>query len=258
MGDVKKYYFTGCVLMSKKKIIIATVVVLLLTAIGFILVPRVRLHMEIKKNLSRCKSCEQEHFITDFSISEENTFKFSNDYLSVEIPEGYTHEYLENLDMDMYERESWEPTYVFFDYPTDLSWSLLDPQYYEGEASLNRIGIDALRDEFEELGYGMPDSNYNALRAAILLNEDDYSFWNFDRQVVFSVLSDIKADLHKEQQIWFYEREDVRAIIRQTGGTRRFEIDVMKTDDLNIAYGMLIRDAEKEDVWKLLNTLEFH
>jgi len=37
-----------------------------------------------------------------------------------------------------------------------------------------------------------------------------------------------------------------------------YVVDVVNVADLNTAYGMMVKKAEPEEVWKLLNSFAFH
>ena len=86
--------------MSKKKIVILVIVCLMVAALGCFFVPRILLHMAVKE-LPQCVSGE---FVTDFTDREQNPITVSNDYYSVELPEGYTkREGTEKLNVSIYE-----------------------------------------------------------------------------------------------------------------------------------------------------------
>ena len=244
--------------MNKKKVVTVIIAIVVLLGIaGWVLVPKIELHMQVKKFFFMCETCEfceSGHFITDFTSREEDTFAFSNEYYTVEIPEGYTQKYYENINTYVFESDESEKAYVIFNYTSDMTKTMMDPVY----ESVYGISPYELRTEFEEFSDVVPDSHYNIFKAAVLLDEEDYKFWDHDRQIAVMLLGDVKAKLHENGQIWLYERDDIRAVILKEGGKRRYSIDVMKSDDLNTAYGMYMRGAEKEDVWKLLNSFEFN
>ena len=242
--------------MSKKKIVILISIFLVVAALGCFFVPRILLHMSIRTFLSNCVPGE---FVTDFTGREQNTFTVSNDYYSVEIPEGYTKkEGTESLNVSLYETTESDRTYLLFDYGTDMTMSLLEEQWYEEDENLKQVNIKRLEKAFNKLGYGIPDSYYDVQKAIVLLKEEDYSFWDIDKQLIFFVLGTFKSAWEGEQNVWLYERDDIRAIIRQQEELKGYIIDVVHEDDLNTAYGMLIKNAEETDVWKLLNSWEFH
>ncbi len=240
--------------MSKKKIVILVSVFLVVAALGCFFVPRILLHMAVKE-LPQCVPGE---FVTDFTSQEQNTFTVSNHFYSVEIPQGYTKkEVTGSLGMSLYETTESDRTYLLFDYGVDMTMSLLDEQWYEEDENLKRVNVKRIEKAFEKLGEGVPDSFYDVQKAIVLLKDEDYSFWDRDRQLVFFVMGTFKSAWEEEQRVWLYERDDIRAVIRQQKGMG-FVIDVVQEDDLNTAYGMLIKNAEEEDVWKLLNSWEFH
>lgn len=240
--------------MSKMKVVIWVIVCLMVAALGCFFVPRILLHMAVKE----LPQCVQGEFVTDFTSREQNTFTVSNDYYSVEIPDGYIkREGTESLNVSSYESMESDRTYLLFDYGADMTMSLLDEQWYEEEEKLKNVNIKRLEKAFNKLEYGIPDSFYNVQKAIVLLKEEDYSFWDIDRQLVFFVLGTFKSAWEGEQSVWLYERDDIRAIIRQQEGMR-YVIDVVNAKDLNTAYGVLMKNAEEEDVWKLLNSWKFH
>lgn len=235
----------------KSIIILCSIAAVIVIVAAVLVVPRVIMHNSIKELV---QTCEAGSVVTDFSAQAEDVFTISNGYFSVDIPKEYEQDATAaNPMLDLY--LSGEKSMAIFKEPSVLQMSLTNPLDKES------IGADVEPEELEKmvakLGYGTPDCYYNIMKAAILLDKEDYSFWDKDVQVAFAVVANLKERASVGRKLWNYERGDVCAIISQYEGTQNFVVEVVNAQNLKQVFSMYLNNVDEADVWKLLNSVEF-
>lgn len=238
---------------TKKNKVVIVIVAMIVVVIGIFAFwyPRMIMHSNMKELV---QECESGNVVTDFSLKAENVFTVSNQNFSVDIPEGFvSYEAIANSIMEFY--QSGEKSFAIFKQPSVLQMSLINPQ--DEDSIGGDIEPEKLNKMVEKLGYGTPDCYYNIMKAAILLNKEDYSFWSKDKQIAFGVIANVKKNIFVGREIWNYERDDVRAIVSKYEGTQNYIIEAANEQELNAVYSIYLNNVEEEDVWKLLNSLKF-
>ena len=249
--------------MKKRTKIILSIAIaaVLLTFVSLVfIVPRVMLHQMAKELLPACVPAE---YFTDYSLKYDNTFTVSNEYFSVEIPEGYVYkeDIPESLNVSAYvlpETASTSHSYMIINEPYNIYMNLLDPEYSGETEMIPGIKISNQEKIFTSLDYPAPDSFYNIMKGAALLDKKDYTFWNYKKQVAFVSLAYIKEAFYADcNTLYIYERDDIRAIIRCPQESNLHTIDIVHIDDLNTAYSITVKTDNINDVFALINSFEF-
>lgn len=126
--------------------------------------------------------------------------------------------------------------------------------------------LSKLTNGYEQLGYGMPDNLYNTLIAANSLQEDDYSFWNYNKSLAYMYLLPYRNIYFFSDgitlQTYVYETEDVYALVNRRNadenGLYTFRIEVFDAEDLNTSYYLSIEVKNPETAYAIINSIEFH
>lgn len=243
--------------MKKRNVIIISAVVgglvLLVWAFINLIWPRVMLHKTITELLPECTGAE---YFTDFSLKNEDTFTVSNAYYSIDIPASFTKkEVSEELSVLVYENVETDKRCMIMNEPDCVPMSLLE-EYEKNETDdiIKKYGISSVESMLTSLGYGTPDSYYNIMKCALLLDYEDYDFWNLDKMVAFWIYGTIRINLYEDTVAYLYEREDICAIVEGRG---MYIVSVMPVDDLNTIYTFTVRSDDVNEVFAILNSFQF-
>ncbi len=239
---------------KKQKFLISIIVAIVVLAVLLsVFIPKIILHVMIEEALPWCQPTE---YATDYTIKEENATTVGNDYFSIELPANVAEMAIsENLNAVAYEVPGQEKAYIIKKEKQDMSMSLVDAADYE-EGILKIVGPKKVEKSFEKLGFDTPDSFYHIMQTAYLLDATGYNFWSLENQLVYATAGTVRAELMDGGGNWLYERDGVRAIVQQIGNL--YFVSIMKEEDLNTVYSFYVRNAMLEDVWKVLNSLEFY
>ena len=110
----------------------------------------------------------------------------------------------------------------------------------------------------------LPNNTYNTYKAVALLDSGDYNFWSIENTTAYIVLGTIKtviAQMGETQYI--YERDDVRCIVTikepfEENPVYSATVDLYSESDLDTPHTLLIRSAELNDIYSILNSIEFN
>ena len=241
--------------MKKKQNIFITIIIALVVVVMLLglLVPKLLLHALVQKALPYCQPVE---YATEYTMREENVIRVGNDYFSIEVPADMTEQKkYEEMNVIVYSVSGQSKNYLIYKEIEDMSVSLVDEKYYEGN-TLRLFGPEAVEKSYEKLGFDRPDSFYHIMKTAYLLDAKDYNFWSLENQLVYATAGTVRAELMDGGGDWLYERDGVRAIVNQLD--KSYMVSVMKEEDLNTVYSIYMMKAMPEDVWKVLNSLEFY
>lgn len=242
--------------MKKKTKIMITIIsaVIVIAVLVLYLVPMFLLKAATKKVLPNATRAE---YITDFDLEPQNSMEVDNVDYTIEIPA-----HLSKMDYDIgancYASADNESKIIMFTKPYDEEMSLVNPEDYKDDVTMKKYGIKNVEKMYESLGYGRPDSYYNIMKAACLVDWEDYNAFSVRKSVAFSVYAFLRAELYLELDNYLYERDEVRAII-QAGEEGKYQVELFHIDNLNGSYTIMINDkyVTLEDVTAMLNTVEF-
>ncbi len=116
----------------------------------------------------------------------------------------------------------------------------------------------------ERIGNGQPDSLYGEMKCAVLLEENDFSFWNIDQGSAFCKLAIMQGTYTSGTDAYIYEREDLCGIIYimdiHFSDTNEPAYDVCfefyAADDLNTPYELTIITPSLENAYAIINSIE--
>lgn len=235
----------------KSIVVLCGIVGVIVIVAATLMVPRIIMHNKIKDMVH---ICEAGNTVTDFSARAEDVFTVNNGYFSLDVPKEYEQDTTAaNPMLDLY--LAGKKSMAIFKESGVMQMSLINPLDKEC------IGADVEQEKLEKivakLGYGTPNCYYNIMKAAILLDEEDYSIWDEDVQVAFAVVASLKQRAYTGRQLWVYERGDVCAIVSQYEGTQSFVVEMVSVRNVEQVFSMYLDNVQEEDVWKLLNSVEF-
>lgn len=235
----------------KSIIVLCSVLAVIVIAMAVLVVPRVTMHNSIKELV---QTCEAGNTVTDFSARAEDAFTISNNYFSVDIPGEFVQDTTAaNPMLDLY--LSGEKSMAIFREPSVLQMSLINPIDKDGIGA--NVEPEKLEEMVAKLGYGTPDCYYTIMKAAILLDKEDYSFWDKEVQTAFAVVANLKERAYVGRKLWLYENDDVCAVVSQYEGTQNFVIEAVSRRNSEQVFSMYLNNVEEENVWQLLNSVEF-
>ncbi len=238
--------------------LISAVVLIVIVSVVYakILLPRIVLQDAVD---SYRRGIVPGEYILDFSNKPDDAVTVENDYFSVDIPENFT---LNNEDKELgmlsYKSNKDGDAIMICYEPNDMSKSLLDREMYKNDIVLEEAGIDNPEERVSSLCLVSPDSYYNTIKNAALLDSSNYDFWDLDKATAFYILGRIREGAYSGYIPYIYEREDVFAIIsKPIKEGKGYIVDMVKADDLNTTYLIIYNTKYLDDVVALVNTLEF-
>ncbi len=235
----------------KSIIVLCSIVAVIVIGVAASVVPRMTMHNSIKELV---QNCEAGNTVTDFSARTEDAFTVSNGYFSVDIAKEFKQDTsAANPMLDLY--LSGEKSMAIFKEPGVMQISLTNP--LDKDSIGAGVETGKLEEMVAKLGYGTPDCYYNIMKAVILLDKEDYSIWDKEVQVGFAVVANLKERAYTGRQLWVYERGEVCAIVSQYEGTQNFVVEMVRTQSLKQVFSMYLNNVQEEEVWKLLNSVEF-
>ena len=251
---------------KKSKFIVATsiaTVALLILGFVFFVQPRIELYNATREMLPECEAVAE--YFTDFTLENKDTYTVSNEYFSIDIPTYLSEKETFGKEGDsftMYGTPDGAISCVLVNEPESYPMSMIEAyEEYDEEKVLEKYNITDVEKMFMSLGYGRPDSFYNVMKCVYFLDYKDYSFWDLDKMVAFSIYGIVRGEM-LASKIYFYEKEDIRAFVECiSDGT--VGVNVMKTEDLNTPYTFIIRAREEgktvdmNEVFGILNSFQF-
>ncbi len=251
---------------KKSKIIVATsiaTVALLILGFVFFVLPRIELYNATKEMLPECEAAAE--YFTDFTLKNEDTYTVSNEYFSIDIPTYLSEKETlgtENDSSTMYGTPDGEIICVLVNEPRSYPMSMVEAyEEYDEEKVLEKYHIADVEKMFASLGYGRPDSFYNVMKCVYLLDYKDYSFWDLDKMVAFSIYGIVRNEM-LASKIYLYEKEDIRAFVECISDSM-VGVNVMKTEDLNTPYTFIVctrgegKNVDMNEVFGILNSFQF-
>ncbi len=247
-------------MMKKKKIwIVVIVAMVVLVAAGIFFVPRVVLYQALQQTEMEITATAQ--YFTEYDIKNDELVTIETDNFYIDIPADFVPgDTIETAIMYELPDEGLYVAWIKENEPVDMN--LLNPEIYEDKEN-NPYGIRVknVKKGFEALGYGTPDSFYNTSKCAMLLQEDDYSFWNLNEMVAYYYALLIKNETMWGAERYIYETDDKYAFINvmydEDNGKCRCIAEFLRPDDLQTPYSVLIWAEDRETAFAIVNSVEF-
>lgn len=208
-------------------------------------------------------------YFTGFDLKNESFVETNVGDYTFSIPQGL--EKNNESSFLNYYSNSEKSNYLIIMEPSDLSGlNLYSKENLDENNSLGiDIAIDNLRDGFERLGKGHPDSAYGSYKCIALLSSEDCTLWNMNEMMAFAIMGCMKAILEPSigcDAFLVYEREDVCGILgyeiklNETTNKNQcyFNFEFFSTDDLNTAYTLVGTVDKLGDVFAIVNSIEFN
>ncbi len=238
---------------KKKTIALVGIIVVLMTVAALVLVPRIRLYNAVK-DIDLGPVGEM---FTQYDVTDDNLVRIEEEYCYISIPVDYEYEEKDVIKTYKYS----EDEAVSFSNDTNEE-ALVFLQDSFGE-SLELFDIEMqmkdLKKGFEDLGYGIPDNEYNTVKNMYLLNEDDYSFWNYNKGLAYALTARMKSETMWMSKQYIYEREDMYATVLARlweDGKCYYYATVYNPDDLNESFVIIIRTYDEQKAMAILNSVE--
>ena len=240
--------------MKKKKIIaLVGILVVLMAVAALILVPRVRLYNAVK-DIDLGPVGEM---FTQYDVTDDSLVRIEEEYCYISVPEDYKYE--ENDLIKSYKHSEDEAVSIPVD-TNEETFVFLDDSYGETFELFDiEMQMKDLEKGFEDLGYGIPDNEYNTLKNMYLLNEDDYSFWNYNKGLAYALTARMKSETMWMSKQYIYEREDVYATVLARlweDGKCYYHATVYNPEDLNKSFVIIIRTYDEQTAMAILNSIE--
>ncbi|MBE5943722.1 MAG: hypothetical protein E7258_02265 [Lachnospiraceae bacterium] len=241
--------------MSKKKVLIIVSVLIVLLVVGaFFFIPRIRLYNAIK-DLDLGPRGEM---FAQYDVTDDTLVKTEAEYFYIGVPEGYVYE--DNDSLEIYRKSDTECVAITKE-TNEGTFSLLDEMY---EENFELFGIDVQMEDikkgFEYFEYGKPDNEYNTIKHLYLLNEDDYSFWNYKKGLAYAYSAYIKSELIWMSKQYIYERENMCATIMvgisDDNSIYTYFVTIYDPEDLNTSNIVMIKTEDEQQAHDIINSIE--
>lgn len=248
---------------KKTKIIIFCIglAVLILGIAIWVIMPRAALSKAAREYIMPCFESKGEYF-DRYDVRNDSFKRVESDFISVAIPSGF--EVLENEYMPFfYKCNDTGETVFMHSEPNNAVLDMTDYEQYADDASEN--DFQRMLDAFESFGNGMPDSRFASYKCAVLLDEEDYSFWDLGKATVFNIVGMSRAYAFSNcKYLYVYESENVNGIIQIRENTYdeskpEYEVifEAFPVSDLNHSYTLFIDMNSLEDIYAVINSVEF-
>lgn len=231
-----------------------------------VLLPRIFLHNFIKESLPDVGSAAE--FFTEYSIFEtDDTINVSNGHISMDIPAEYAFDEEYSLETaDLY-KDNDKHSVILMDVwewgDTMNLMSSFDSKDYNMDYDL-KMGAEGLKKGFEKLGNGLPDSGFATYKCMYMLENSDYSFWNFNQQVAYMITGTMKTVLAPAfGDIYIYENGDICGFVHvresenpDVNGKYSVLFQIYLADDLNTSSSVLIKTDSLEEAYAIMNSVK--
>ncbi|MBQ8827307.1 MAG: hypothetical protein IJ007_09455 [Oscillospiraceae bacterium] len=251
----------------KKRIItiasIAAAVIILGLVFLWVFLPRIMFYNASK--LFTAVENGPTEFFTGYDIrSEFEAVTVDNGEFSAEIPDSYSPKDKDMTSLIMY-TEPDTKNFISLSKGQDLGLNLLDPSNFEDAENIpDTMGMEQIKQGFEKLGHGLPDSAYSTFKCAHLLEADDYSFWDLEKAAAYSIIGVIKEINAVYGTPYIYETDDICGILSVSSyteeGTDQTKAKVIfnfySTDDLNTEYLLYIVCDSPDEAYAVVNSVK--
>lgn len=257
---------------KKTKIIVSCIAaaVLILGFVIWVIMPRVALNKMVEEFLLPDFNGKGEYF-DSYDVRNDIFVKTENDYISFELPSGYELEKQPNDEHKtipyVFRQNDTNEVVVMFAKPDDTVMNLTDYARYENNENIpDEKAFRKMVDAFDSFGNGIPDSKFAAYKCAVLLDKDDYSFWDIGKATAFIILGCFRAaSFSGYDNIYVYESEDINGILYITDNSddpnevAKYEavFDAYPVSDLNSSYTVMFSMNSLEDIYSVINSVEF-
>ena len=256
---------------KKTKIIISCIgaAVLILGIAIWVIMPRAALSKAAREYIMPCFESKGEYF-DRYDVRNDSFKRVENEFVSLDIPSGFILETQPSPEHDylyIYRRNDTNEVVLMMSEPYDAVIDLTDySQYDENENVPDEKAFKKLMAAFESFGYGLPDSRFAVYKCSILLDKEDYSFWNMGKATAFVVLGTIKATgVSLYEECYVYESENIKGILSIEENTvdedhpTRYEaaFEVYPVSDLNHSYTIMFGMNSLDDIYAVMNSVEF-
>ncbi len=252
--------------MKKRTVIIIVSIIAAVILIGVLainLIPRFTLSALIKTTLPEFESAQMfEHY----NVTDSTLKPVSCENYSIGIPSEFTQVDTGELSAQYYANSDKSQSVMLVENSEPLDLDLLDDDIYKDiDGMPSYIAVANMEKAFTSLGNDvLPNNTYNTYKAVALLDSGDYNFWSIENTTAYIVLGTIKtviAQMGETQYI--YERDDVRCIVTikepfEENPVYSATVDLYSESDLDTPHTLLIRSAELNDIYSILNSIEFN
>ncbi len=244
--------------MRKKRLWVVVGIVAVLVVLGAIVLPkRIKLYNAIKDNIETLGP--EGKMFEAYDVEDDSLVIVESKYLTIGVPKDCVAE--DNDVIESYKSDD-EKEYVAISksVSTDVI-SFFEPGYGdESEIFGIEYSFDELREGFEKLGYGIPDSTYNTHKCIYLLKEEDYSFWDYEEALAYANAAYLKGQTFNIDTNYIYEREDMYALIMERNlaeeGVVSFYINVFDPKDLNTSYLVVVSSKDRQQAYAIINSIK--
>ena len=248
---------------KKTKIIISCIVaaVVILGIVIWVILPRAALSIEAKKYIMPCFESKGEYF-DGYDVRNDSFKRVENENVSLTIPSGF--EVFENEYIPFFYKcnDTGETVYMHSE-PNDAVLDMTDYEPYADDAS--EKDFQRMIKAFESFGNGMPDSRFASYKCTVLLDEEDYCFWDLGKATVFNIVGMGRAYAFSNcKYLYVYESENVNGIIEIRENTYdesqpEYEaiFEAYPVSNLNHSYTLYIDMNSLEDIYSVINSVEF-
>lgn len=248
--------------MTKKKGITIAIIIVSVLLVGYlalgVFLPRILLAVVVNKATDVGEGASS---FTHYDVTGDNTKEINNGKMTISIPEGYIEKDMGERECQMYTAdESQKYTIVLMD-PLDMSYmNLLSEENLENSDINIKLGSEQIKKGFEKLGKGCPDSGYNTYKCIYLLEEDDYSFWDLEKGMAYSVAGFLKHVSPSWGTVYIYDNGDVCGFVHinelsdPNKAKYRGTLELYSKSDLNTVSTIMIMANTAEEIYAVANS----
>lgn len=250
---------------KKTKIIISCIgaAVLILGIVIWVIMPRAALSIAAKQYIMPCFENKGEYF-DGYDVRNDSFKRVENEYISLCIPSGF--DIVKNDSYHLYKCDDTSETILLFPKPDDTVMDMTDYSMYSGNENIpDEKAFKKLMSSFESFGNGMPDSRFASYKCIVLLDKEDYSFWDINKATAFNVLGIFRATALIYKNAYVYESDNICGIlyISEKNGNANQTVkydaafDAYPASDLNHSYTLMMSMNSLEDIYSVINSVEF-
>lgn len=256
---------------KKTKIIISCIVaaVLILGFVIWVIMPRAAMGIIAKKYIMPSIDYHKGGYFDGYDVRNDSFVRVENEFIALDIPSGFELEKKPDEEgedlphIERYERKDTKEAVLLFPKPNDTVMDMTDyAMYAENEKIPDEKAFNRLLDTFESFGNGIPDSRFASYKCIVLLDKENYSFWDMDKATAFTVLGTFRVSaLSVYKDAYVYESDNIRGILYLSENSRKGKyeaaFDAYPVSDLNYSYTITMCMDSLEDIYAVINSVEF-
>lgn len=199
---------------------------------------------------------------TAYSVTADNVQPVTNGRITVDIPAELVKKELEDVESTLYTDGGSNTVIIMppYEYEDFNLFELDDFGGYDLSDLKQLKGLMDIKKGFEKLGNGIPENAFSAFKCAYTLSRDDYSFWDLNQGIAYTITGVLRHVLPVFGDIYVYETEDICGFVSVSendtgeGAAYRVMLSIYSTDDLNTVNDIIMNTDTPEVAYAVINS----